>query len=70
MGAKTRLRMRPSKRKYSKYARRVTQEVRTEMHRVRSKNDPRQKGDQAISKGSTNPLTKGSKVPANHRRAA
>jgi hypothetical protein len=68
MGTKTRPRMRPSKRRYSKKA---AQEVRTEMHHMREGKHPVKNRRQAIAIGLSKARKKGEKVPpAPYRRAA
>jgi Family of unknown function (DUF6496) len=63
MGTKTRVRMRPSKRKYSKYPRKAAEEVRTEMHHMREGKHPVKNREQAIAIGLSKARKKGEKVP-------
>lgn len=65
MATKKRTRTRPSKRKYSKKA---GEEVRTEMHHMRSGKHPVKGRKQAIAIGLSKARRKGAKVPP--RRAA
>lgn len=65
MGTKTRTRMRPSKRKYDKKA---GEEIRTEMHHMRSGKHPVKNRERAIAIGLSKARKQEAKVPP--RRAA
>jgi hypothetical protein len=70
VGVKGRVRMRSSKRKYSKYPRKSAEEVRTEMHHMRSGKHPVKNREQAIAIGLAKARKKGIKVPPVKRRVA
>jgi hypothetical protein len=70
MPAKTRVRMRPSKRKYSKYPRNTAKEVRTEMRHKRAGKHRVKKRDRVIAIGLAQPRKKSAKARRADRRAA
>jgi hypothetical protein len=70
MPAKTPVRMRPSKRKYSKYPKNTAKEVRTEMRHKRAGKHRVKKRDRVIAIGLAKPRKKSAKARRTDRRAA